>query len=94
MGFNTNNAIKQRAVSGVASGGPGMRRVESVRESFRSTSSRSLGRGSSGELDSQPDGLDHSMNHIDSSNPLAYLIPNGGGVGAGNTERNIDFNVK
>ena len=44
----TNDADKQSTVSGVASVDPGVRRVESVRESFRSTSLRALGRVSSG----------------------------------------------
>ena len=34
----TNDATKQSAISGVASVVPGVRRVESVRDSFRSTS--------------------------------------------------------
>ena len=60
----TNNADKQSTISGVASVDPGVRRVESVRDSFRSTSLRALGRGRRGELDSQPDGLDHGLNPI------------------------------
>ena len=47
-----------------------------------------------GELDSQPDGLDHGRNPINSFNLSAYLNPDGGGDGAGNTERNIDSDVK
>ena len=43
----TNDATKQSAVSDVASVDPGVRRVEFVRESFRSTSSRTMGRESS-----------------------------------------------
>ena len=43
----TNNADKQNTISGVASVDPGMRQVESVRDSFRSTSLRALGRESS-----------------------------------------------
>ena len=43
----TNNVDKQNTVSGVASVDPGVRRVESVRDSFRSTSLRALGRESS-----------------------------------------------
>ena len=43
----TNNADKQNIVSGVASVDPRVRRVESVRDSFRSTSLRALGRESS-----------------------------------------------
>ena len=42
----TNNADKQGTVSGVASVDPGVRRVKSVRDPFRSTSSRALGRES------------------------------------------------
>ena len=47
-----------------------------------------------GKLDSQPDGLDLGQNPISLSNLSAYLNPDGGGDGAGNTERNIDFNVR
>ena len=43
----TNNADKQSTVSGVASVDLGVRRVDSVRDSFRSTSLRALGRESS-----------------------------------------------
>ena len=43
----TNNADKQSIVSGVASVDPGVRRVESVWDSFWSTSLRALGRESS-----------------------------------------------
>ena len=43
----TNNADKHNTVSGVASVDPGMRRVESVRDSFRSMSLWALGRESS-----------------------------------------------
>ena len=50
--------------------------------------------GRRGEFDSQPDGLDHGRNPIKSSNLLTYLNPDGGGDGAGNTERNIDVDVK
>ena len=46
-----------------------------------------------GELDGQPDRLDHGRNPINSSNLSAYLNPDGGGDGAGNTEGNIDFKV-
>ena len=46
-----------------------------------------------GELDRQPDGLDHGMNPNHSSNLSAYLNPDGGGDGAGNTEKDIDFQV-
>ena len=42
-----NNADKQSTFSGVASVDPGVRRVESVRDSFRSMSLRALGRESS-----------------------------------------------
>ena len=46
-----------------------------------------------GELDSQPDGLDHDRSPINSSNLSAYLNPDGGGDGLGNTERNIDSDI-
>ena len=70
-----------------------MLRVESVRESFRSTSSRVGAVGRRGELDSQPDGLVHGRNPINSSNSLVLSKPEGGGDGAGNTEGNIDVDV-
>ena len=47
-----------------------------------------------GELDNQPDGWDRDWNPINLSNLSAYLNPDGGGDSAGNTEGNIDFNVK
>ena len=50
--------------------------------------------GCRGELDSQPDGLDHGRNPINSSNLSTYLNPDGGGDGAENTERNRDSDVK
>ena len=50
--------------------------------------------GREGELDSQPDGLDNGRNPVNSSNLSAYLNPDGGGDGAGNTKRNIDSVVK
>ena len=42
-----NDEDKQSTVSGVAPVDPGVRRVESIRDPFRSTSSRALGRESS-----------------------------------------------
>ena len=60
-----NNTDKESTVSGVASVDLRMRRVESVRDSFRSTSLWALGRESSrGGLDNQSDGLDHGLNPI------------------------------
>ena len=46
------------------------------------------------DLDNQPGGLNHGLNPRNTSDLSAYLNPDGGGNGAGNTERNIDFNVK
>ena len=46
------------------------------------------------ELNSQPAGLAHDLDPIKSSKHSTYLNPDGGGDGAGNTERNIDSDVK
>ena len=86
--------FKQRAVSSVASVGPGLRRVESVRESFRSTSLQALGHESSRGARQSTRRVDHGRNPINSSILSAFLNPDGGGDGAGDTERNIDFDVK
>ena len=68
-----------------------MRRVESVRESSgpRPRGRKAVSRR--GELDGQPDGLDHDCNPIKSSKHSPILNPEGGGDGEGNTEGNIDL---
>ena len=64
----TTNADKQGVVSNVVSVGPAVHRVESVRESFRSKSSRVWAVSRRGELGDQPAGLDHGLTPIKSSN--------------------------
>ena len=44
-----------------------------------------------GELDSQPDGLDHDWDPITVVYTLTYTKSDGGGDSAGNTEGNIDL---
>ena len=63
----TNDAIKQSVVSGVAAVGPGVRRVGFVRESFQSTSSGTMGRESSRGARPSTRWVGHGKNPIKSS---------------------------
>ena len=87
----TNEATKQNADSGVASVAPGVCRVESAREAFRSTSSRAMGRESSRGARPSTRGVGPRKDPIKWSKHSPILNPNGGGDGAGNTVGNIDL---
>ena len=85
----TNEATKQSADSGVASVDPGVCRVGSAREAFRSTSSRAMGRESSRGARPSTRGVGPRKDPIKSSKHSPILNPNGDG--AGNTVGNIDL---
>ena len=82
-------------MSGVASVGPGVRRVESVRESFRSMSSRAFGRDSSrgAQQSTGRIGRRSQSCQVIYSLVLNY-IPTAVGTGVRNTEKDIDFQRK
>ena len=87
----TNEATKQKTVSGVASVVPGVCRVGFVREAFRSTSSRTMGHGSSRGARPSTRGIGPRQDPSKSSKHSPILNPDGGGDGEGNTEGNIDL---
>ena len=68
-----------------------MRRVESAREAFRSTSSRAMGRESSRGARPSTRGVGPRKDPIKSSKHSPILNPNGGEDGVGNTVGNIDL---
>ena len=87
----TNETTKQSVVSGVAPVVPGVCRVEFARETFRSTSSRTMGRESPRGARPSTRGVGPQRDPIKSSKHSRILNPDGCGDGAGNTEGNIDL---